>query len=63
MAQIVLYHAFCRIVKQTHTAFIFMSDAIGRAILYTKVSITKISVCSDTLNNSFQLCEDIASDQ
>ena len=55
MAKIVSYHRFCRFVKQTHTAFILMGDAIRGAILYTKVSIAQILVRADALNNSIQI--------
>ncbi|PKG64182.1 hypothetical protein CXF56_10350, partial [Psychrobacter sp. Choline-02u-13] len=51
--RIVLYHTSYGLVKQTHTAFIIMGDAILGAILYTKVSITQILICADILNNSF----------
>jgi len=53
MAQILLYRTSYGVIKQTHTAFIIMGDAIHGAILYTKVVITQILICADILNNSF----------
>ena len=55
MTKIVSYHRFCRFVKQTHTAFVLMGDAISGAILYTKVSKAQILVRADALNNSIQI--------
>ncbi len=39
MAQITLYQTLYCPIKQTHTAFMCMSDAISGAILYTKAVI------------------------
>ncbi len=38
MADIAFYPFCFGVVKQTHTAFILLGDAIAGAILYTKVS-------------------------